>query len=75
MKQSPPNTPQEETEKHPNMSGADLGLNFIISILICAAGGYGLDNLLNTPPLFMLLGFFLGFAAGMYVIWQKIKHL
>lgn len=53
--------------------GFDLGLNFIISILICAGGGYWLDKWLGTLPLFMLVGSLLGFVAGLYVIWQKFK--
>lgn len=47
-----------------------LGMNFIVAVLVTGAGGYGLDVWLGTLPLFMLLGGFLGFAAG---IWQISK--
>lgn len=68
-----PDTEQPENISPPAMGGIDLGLNFIVSILLCAGAGYGLDVWLNTLPLFMLLGCFLGFAAGLYVIWQKLN--
>lgn len=68
-----PHNNSTDDDAPPAMSGFDLGLNFIVSILLCAGGGFALDKWLNTLPLFMLLGFFFGFAAGLYVIWQKIK--
>lgn len=72
--QNTPNSPSDDDHTPPPaMGGADLGLNFIISILLCAGAGYGLDKWLGTLPLFMLIGCVLGFAAGLYVIWIKIK--
>lgn len=63
----------EENTPPPAFGGMDLGINFIVSILLCAGGGYALDKWLGTLPLFMLIGCLLGFAAGFYVIWQKIN--
>jgi|GEM_PF-1513984 len=77
LKQPKPSENESATEPAeaapPTLGGIDLGLNFIVSILLCAGAGYGLDVWLNTLPLFMLLGCFLGFAAGLYVIWQKLN--
>lgn len=69
---------KEETKDNappPAMGGFDLGLNFIVSILLCSGAGFALDKWLGTLPLFMLVGMLLGFAAGLYVIWQKIQRM
>jgi len=65
----------EEDTPPPAMGGFDLVLNFIISILLCAGAGCGLDKWLGTLPLFLLLGCVLGFAAGLYVLWSKLQQL
>ena len=45
------------------MSGAVVG----------CGGGYGLDRWLGTSPLFLIAGFFIGFAAGLYNLMRQIK--
>lgn len=62
-----------EEEVRPAMGGFDLGLNFMVSILLCGGVGYGVDRWLGSLPWGMLIGFVLGFCAGLYVIWKKIQ--
>ncbi|MBA2376252.1 MAG: AtpZ/AtpI family protein [Rubrobacter sp.] len=38
-------------------------------------GGYGLDRLLGTVPLFVLLGMVVGFAGALYYLFVKMKEL
>ena len=44
------------------VSGATVGI----------IGGYLLDGWLNTSPIFIITGFFLGFAAGLYALMRQI---
>jgi ATP synthase protein I len=41
-----------------------VGLSFVLAIVLGAWFGYVLDNWFGTSPLFFLLFFVLGFAAG-----------
>ena len=41
-------------------------------VLLGAACGLGLDYLLHTIPLFLILGIFGGFAAGLYGIYKTV---
>jgi len=41
-------------------------------VLLGAASGLGLDYLLHTIPLFLILGIFGGFAAGLYGIYKSV---
>ena len=43
---------------------ANIGIEMMVSVLIGAFGGYGLDYLFNTKPWFMIVGFILGSVAG-----------
>jgi uncharacterized membrane protein YeiH len=54
-----------------------IGVGIIILIIIAAltGGGYVLDALLGTLPLFLLLGVFSGFAASLYYVYLKLKDL
>ena len=35
--------------------------------------GYGLDRLLHTTPIFMILGVFAGFGIALYAIYLETK--
>ena len=52
-----------------------VGVAFIFIIAATAGGGYALDALLGTLPLFLLLGVFAGFAASLYYVYLKLKDL
>jgi hypothetical protein len=54
---------------------AGLGFTFMILIGAFTLGGYGLDRLLGTVPLFVLLGMVVGFAGALYYLFVKMKEL
>ncbi len=41
-----------------------VGIAFVLAVLIGFLVGYALDNWLGTSPLFIIVFFFLGIAAG-----------
>ena len=53
--------------------GYSLGLHLVVCILLATGLGYLLDGYLGTLPLFMLLGVFLGFAAGLWRLFLAIN--
>ena len=70
MKQKPqPSVPQ--------ILGAMSGMGFTIAIPIVAFayGGYLLDGLTHTEPLFLLLGLLLGLIAGAYGAYRLYKSV
>lgn len=44
------------------------------SILIGIFAGRWLDNRWNTEPIFLIIGLFIGLAAGVYSILLSIRH-
>lgn len=46
----------------------NLGLEMAASVVIGTLAGYGLDRWLGTTPLFFLIGFVFGAAAGILSI-------
>jgi F0F1-type ATP synthase assembly protein I len=46
---------------------------FIIAVF--TAGGYLLDRLLETLPLFLLLGMLVGFVASLYYLYSALKRV
>jgi ATP synthase protein I len=50
----------------------NLGIELVAAVLIGTGGGYKLDEWLGTTPLFLLIGFFLGSAAGFLNIFRMI---
>ncbi len=54
---------------------AGLGFTFVILIGAFTLGGYGLDRLIGTVPLFLLLGMVVGFAAALFYLFVKLKEL
>ena len=44
-------------------------------ILLPLLGGVALDGALHTAPLFVLIGLFVGLAAGAAGIWLKVREL
>ncbi len=59
-------------------TGADLagvGLYFAAAVLIPIVIGALLDGRLHTGPWFVLVGLFVGLAAGAAAVWMKVKEL
>ncbi len=48
------------------------GLQFAVSIILCLLGGRWLDQRLDTSPLFLVLGVFLGAGAGFYSLYKTM---
>lgn len=47
----------------------------IAAILLGLYGGWWLDRRLETFPLFMLLGIFLGIGIGFYSLWRELNAI
>jgi len=52
-----------------------LGFTLLAIIGVLSAGGYFVDRLLGTLPLFLLVGLVMGFVAGLYYIYQALEGL
>lgn len=54
-------------------SGEAIALTMLAGVVLGLAAGYGLDRLLGTMPLFIVVGVFAGFAAGLYAVYLETK--
>ncbi|HEV2029497.1 MAG TPA: AtpZ/AtpI family protein [Candidatus Dormibacteraeota bacterium] len=54
---------------------AGIGIYLAGAVLLPLLGGVALDNVLNTAPVFVLVGLFVGLAAGAVGIWLKVREL
>ena len=52
-----------------------LGFAFMGVLAVFAGAGFFVDKLLGTLPLFLLIGLVLGFAGGLYYVYQALKRL
>ena len=52
-----------------------LGFAFIVTLGVLTAAGYFLDKLVGTLPLFLLIGLGIGFAGGLYYVYQALEKL
>lgn len=52
-----------------------LGFTFVFLIGLFTAGGYGLDRLFGTLPLFLLLGMVVGFAGALYYLFVRLTKV
>jgi len=55
------------------MRHANIGIEMMVSVLIGAFGGYGLDYLFHTKPWLMIVGFILGSIAGFRSLFQLLN--
>lgn len=51
---------------------AGVGIQFALSILLFLLVGKWIDGHLGTTPLFLILGAFVGAAAGFYSMYRKV---
>jgi F0F1-type ATP synthase assembly protein I len=56
------------------MAFAGHGIQLAVSILLCLYAGRWLDRKLGTDPLFLIVGVFVGAAAGMYSMIRALTH-
>ncbi len=54
--------------------GIRIASELLAALLLAGALGYGLDRLIGTLPLFMLIGLFLGFAAGILNVHRAMNE-
>lgn len=72
--------PEPDAEASPSSTGASMGRAFRVAsellagLFVGALLGLGLDKLLATQPLFMLLGIGLGFAAGLRNVYRAMQE-
>lgn len=52
-----------------------LGLDFVLSVVLCLGAGYWLDRKVGTRGWFTLGGFALGVATGFNFIYKAAKRL
>ena len=57
------------------MQAADLGVRMAVMMSLCTYGGYRLDQWLQTQPLFILVGSFLGLGGGMWTVVRSVNKL
>jgi len=56
------------------MPYANIGIEMLVSVLIGAFGGYGLDRLFHTKPWLMIVGFILGSIAGFVSLFRLLQQ-
>ena len=52
-----------------------LGFTFVLILSLLVTGGFFVDKLLGTLPLFLLAGLAIGFAGGLYYVYLEIEKL
>ncbi len=62
--------PEEKGTDHSAHGASRYGTEFISGVIVGFFIGYGLDEWLQTEPVFMLIGLFLGVAAGGWNIYK-----
>ena len=57
--------------------GIAFGASWIVaaSILVSVLIGLGLDKLFHTRPVFLIIMFIVGLAAGMYNLVRELRHM
>lgn len=71
-----PNTESQGKEENRNYARfIHVGFAFMLTIAAFTAGGYGLDVLTGTLPLFMLLGMLVGFVAALYYLFKTLGNV
>lgn len=52
---------------------AGMGVQLVMSVLLCGLAGRWLDQKLATKPLLLICGILLGAVAGFYVLFQTLQ--
>ena len=61
-----------EQSEPSDWSGYMLGLNLLVSVLICTGLGYIADQFFETGGLLLAAFIVLGFSAGIWQIWKGL---
>ena len=71
-----PNTDSQRNDSGGNYARFfHVGFAFMFIIAVFTAGGYLLDRLLVTLPLFLLLGMLIGFVASLFYLFTALKRV
>tara|TARA_R110000868_G_scaffold262401_2_gene521027 strand:- start:10630 stop:11019 length:390 start_codon:yes stop_codon:yes gene_type:complete len=62
-----------EADGGSDWSGYMLGLNLLISVLVCTVIGYYTDKFFQTGGFLVVLFVFIGFSAGMWQLWKGLN--
>jgi ATP synthase protein I len=54
-------------------SAQSVAFTMLAGVAVGLLAGYGLDRLLHTTPLFIVVGVFAGFGAALYGVFLKTK--
>ena len=54
-------------------SAETIAFMLLAGIVVGLLVGYGLDRLLHTTPVFIMIGVFAGFAAALYAVYLETK--
>ncbi|HXY99212.1 MAG TPA: AtpZ/AtpI family protein [Stellaceae bacterium] len=52
-----------------------IGVELVVAVIVGAAIGWAFDRWLGTRPWGMIVGFFLGVAAGMLNVWRAVAGM
>jgi F0F1-type ATP synthase assembly protein I len=53
---------------------AGIGIYLAAAVLLPILGGVLLDGVFKTSPVFVLVGLFVGLAAGAAAVWLKVRE-
>jgi ATP synthase protein I len=68
--------PRAEKEKYAAMSmGWRITIELVMSIMVGAAMGWGVDSLFGSLPLFLIVFILLGFAAGVRTMLRTVEDM
>ena len=71
-----PNTDSQGNDSNQNYARFfHIGFAFMFIIAAFTAGGYLVDWLVGTLPLFMLLGMLVGFVGALYYLYVMLKRV
>ena len=59
----------------PARDAAGAGALLIAAIVLCAAAGLGLGALVGTPVPAAIARGFVGVGAGLWIVYERFKHL
>jgi F0F1-type ATP synthase assembly protein I len=71
----PSTDPQRKNASGEYARYVGLGFTFVFIIAVFTVGGYLLDRLLGTLPLFVLLGLFVGFVGALVYLFMTLSKL
>jgi F0F1-type ATP synthase assembly protein I len=78
--QQPPASKQPVKDVDPRQStilgfgfALDLGYTIAIPAVFLGFGGGYLDKMMNSSPLYLLLGLLLAFVISFTIVWRKVK--